>query len=477
LEGIADTGKTGRESLKPGLGLSLVYLVVLSLFLGLGFALYKIPPQILLLAAAFLSACLGLLLKVPWREMERGILESIHRAMPAILIMLSVGILIGAWIACGTIPMVIYFGLKAISAKYFLATACFVCTIASLATGTSWGTIGTLGVAFMGIGAGLGVPAGQTAGAIVSGAYFGDKMSPFSDVANLAPVAAGSNLFDHIKHMMWSAVPAWCISMFVYFLVGFGFSTKPLESKTLTVMTQTLRKNFKFSVLLLIPIIIVFYFALAKKPTIPSLLISSVAAGVLGVAYQNLSVRDFALVANSGFSARTGDPAVDQLLSRGGLISMLNVLLIAFAAFCLGGIMQRIGILSSIMKPVLRFAQKTWSVVLMTIGFSMTTGLVTGNPYLAMLLPGELLAPIYKEKGLAAKNLSRIIEESGAVLMPLIPWSMGGVFCAGVFGIPTLSYLPWSIMNYASVIILAVYGLTNWTMAPRVREDETLIGS
>jgi len=466
-----------KESIKPSPALSVIYLMVVSLFLGLGFALYKIPPQILLVMAAFLSACLGLLLKVPWREMERGILDSIHRAMPAILIMLSVGILIGSWIACGTIPMVIYFGLKAISAKYFLATACFVCTIASLATGTSWGTIGTLGVAFMGIGAGLGVPPGQAAGAIVSGAYFGDKMSPFSDVANLAPVAAGSNLFDHIKHMLWSAVPAWCISMIVYFLVGLGFSTKPLESKTLTAITQTLRREFEFNVFLLIPLVIVFYFALSKKPAIPSLLISSVAAGILAIVFQDLSIKDIAIVANSGFPARTGDPAVDQLLSRGGLTSMLNVLLIAFAAFCLGGIMQRIGILSSVMKPALKFAKRTSSVVLMTIGFSMTTGLITGNPYLAMLLPGELLAPIYKEKGLAAKNLSRIIEESGAILMPLIPWSMGGVFCAGVFGIPTLTYLPWSIMNYASVIILAVYGFTNFTMAPRIREDETQIGS
>lgn len=466
-----------KESIKPSLALSVIYLMVVSLFLGLGFALYKIPPQILLVMAAFLSACLGLLLKVPWREMERGILESIHRAMPAILIMLSVGILIGSWIACGTIPMVIYFGLKAISAKYFLATACLVCTIASLATGTSWGTIGTLGVAFMGIGAGLGVPPGIAAGAIVSGAYFGDKMSPFSDVANLAPVAAGSNLFDHIKHMLWSAVPAWCISMFVYFLVGLGFRTKPLESKTLTAITHTLRQDFEFNVLLLIPLVIVFYFALSKKSAIPSLLISSVAAGILAIVFQDLSIKDIALVANSGFPAKTGDPAVDQLLSRGGLTSMLNVLLIAFAAFCLGGIMQRIGILSSVMKPALKFAKRTSSVVLMTIGFSMTTGLMTGNPYLAMLLPGELLAPIYKERGLAAKNLSRIIEESGAILMPLIPWSMGGVFCAGVFGIPTLTYLPWSIMNYASVIILAVYGFTNFTMAPRIREDETQIGS
>jgi len=465
--------KTGR----PSLGLSLLHLTTVCLVLGLGFAVYHIPPQILLLATAFMTACLGLLLRIEWREMEKGILESINRAMPAILIMLSVGILIGSWIACGTIPMVIYYGLKVISPKYFLVTACFVCTIASLATGTSWGTIGTLGVAFMGIASGLGVPPGQAAGAIVAGAYFGDKMSPFSDVANLAPVAAGSNLFDHIKHMVWSATPAWLIGMLVYFLLGLKFEGKALESETLTVMTQTLKSNFKFHVFLLIPILIVFFFALTKKPSIPSLLISSIVAGVLAVVFQNLSLNDVAMCMNTGYQARTGVPAVDQLVSRGGLTSMLNVMLIAFAAFCFGGVMQRTGLLSVILDRVLKFAGKVWSLVLTTIGLSMTTALITGNPYLAMLLPGELLAPVYRQKGLAAKNLSRIVEESGAVLMPLIPWSMGGVFCAGVFAVPTLSYLPWAIMNYASVIILAVFGFTKITMAPRIREDETQIGS
>ena len=462
---------------KPSLGVALIPIISMGLLLGIGFGIYKIHPQILLVAAAIITACLGLFLRFKWQDMEKGILESINKAMPAILIMLSVGILIGSWIQCGTIPLVIYYGLKIISPKFFLVTACFVCTINSLATGTSWGTIGTLGVAFMGIAAGLGIPPEQAAGAIVAGAYLGDKMSPFSDVANMDTIAAGSNLFDNIRHMLWSAIPAWFISIFIYFFVGLKYGEKKLESETITIITRTLRENFNFNPLLLLPIVIVFYFAITKRPIIPTIIISSLVAGMLAVIFQNSSVKEVAIAMNIGYQAHTGVEAVDQLISRGGLVNMLEVLLIAFTAFCFGGIMQCTGVLSVILNRVMKFANKIWSLVLTTIAAALTTALVTGNPYLAMLIPGELLSPVYKEKKLAAKNLSRIIEESGAILIPLIPWSMGGVFCAGVLGVPTLSYLPWAIMNYASVVVLAIYGFTKFTMAPRIREDETQIGS
>ncbi len=209
-----------RKPKKPGIVIALAPLVAMGALLEVGYGIYQIRPQVLLVCAAFITGILGLYLRFQWKDMESGIVDSIHKAMPAILIMLCVGILIGSWIASGTIPMVIYYGLKLISPKYFLVTACFVCSLTSIATGTSWGTIGTLGVAFIGIAMGLGIPLGPAAGAIVAGAYFGDKMSPFSDVTNLAPVAVGSNLFDHIKHMAWSATPAWLIGLFIYFLVG-----------------------------------------------------------------------------------------------------------------------------------------------------------------------------------------------------------------------------------------------------------------
>jgi len=469
--------KSPKEPRKPSFGIALIPLITMALLLGVGYGIYKIRPQVLLVGAAFITGCLGFFLRFSWHEMERGIVDSIHKAMPAILIMLCVGILIGSWIVCGTIPMVIYYGLKLISPKFFLVTACLVCSITSLATGTSWGTIGTLGVAFMGIAMGLGIPLGPAAGAIVAGAYFGDKMSPFSDVTNLAPVAAGSNLFDHIKHMLWSATPAWLIGLFIYFLIGLGYESKKVASETMKLITHTLKENFDFSLFLLLPMAVVFYFAFTKKPTIPGMLISSFLAGILALIFQKASVTEIATAMNTGYQAQTGIEEVDRLISRGGMMSMMETQLVAFTAFSFGGVMQRTGLLSIILDRVMKFANKVWSIVLTTISSSIVTAMVTGSSYLSMIIPGELLAPVYKKKGLAAKNLSRIIEESGAIIVPLIPWSMAGVYITGTIGVSTFSYLPWAIMNYVAVVILAVYGFTKFTMAPKIREDETQIGS
>jgi len=462
---------------QPSFFVALIPLIVMGILLGVGYGIYHIRPQVLLVTAAFITGCLGIFLRFTWQEMEQGIVNSIHKAMPAILIMLCVGILIGSWIASGTIPMIIYYGLKLISPKLFLVTACFVCSITSIATGTSWGTIGTLGVAFIGIAMGLGIPLGPAAGAIVAGAYFGDKMSPFSDVTNLAPVAAGSNLFDHIKHMLWSATPAWVIGLIIYFFIGLKYGANTVESQTTILITQTLKEHFHFNILLLIPMVIVFYFAATKKPTIPGMLVSSITASILAIIFQKASITEIATAVNSGYQANTGVEAVDQLISRGGMMSMMETQLVAFTAFAFGGIMQSTGLLSIILDKVMKFANKVWSIVITTIVTSITTALITGSSYLSMIIPGELLSPIYKKKGLAAKNLSRIIEESGAIIVPLIPWSMAGVYITGTIGVSTFSYLPWAFMNYISVIILAIYGFTKFTMAPKIREDETQIGS
>jgi len=466
-----------KEFRQPSFGLALIPILAMAVLLAVGYGIYKIRPQVLLVAAAFITACLGFILRYPWREMEKGIVDSISKAMPAILIMLSVGILIGSWIASGTIPMIIYYGLKIISPRFFLFTACLVCTITSLATGTSWGTIGTIGVAFIGIAMGLGIPLGPAAGAIVAGAYFGDKMSPLSDIPNLAVVVARSNLFDHIKHMMWSGGPAWILGLLIYLLIGLQYQAEELNSASMDLILSTLEKNFHFNLFLLLPLVIVFYFAIRKKPTIPGMLLSSVVAAILALIFQKTSLTTIATAVNSGYQPHTGVEAVDRLLSRGGLMSMMETQLVAFTAFSFGGIMQRTGMLAAILNRIMKFVAKTWSLVLTTIATAILSALITGSSYLSMIIPGELLAPIYRQKNLAAKNLSRLIEECGGIIVPLVPWSMAGVYITGTLGVPTLSYLPWAFMNYFSVIILAIFGFTGLTMSRRLREDETLPGS
>ncbi|HUU39141.1 MAG TPA: Na+/H+ antiporter NhaC [Candidatus Desulfaltia sp.] len=461
----------------PPLGVAVLPIIAMALLLGVGYGVYQIRPQVLLIAAAFLTGCLGVLLKFRWEDMQKGIVESISKALPAILIMLCVGVLIGSWMASGTIPMIIYYGLKLISPQFFLVTACLVCSITALAAGTSWGTIGTVGVAFMGIAMGLGIPLGLAAGAIVTGAYFGDKMSPFSDIPNLAAVTAGANLFDHIKHMIWSAVPGWLLSLVVYFFLGLRYRTGTISSETMTVILETIRKSFRFHILLLLPLVIVFYLAFTKRPTIPGMLFSSLTAAVLAVIFQKESIVRIAEALNSGYPAATGVEVVDRLLSRGGLMSMMETQLVAFTAFSFGGIMQRTGMLAVILDRIMTVARRVGSLIAWTIGSCVVTAIVTGSSYLSVIIPGELFGPVFKKKNLAAKNLSRIIDECGGIIVPLIPYSMAGVYITGALGVPVLSYVPWAIGNWAAILILAIFGYSGFTMAPRIREDETQAGS
>ncbi len=343
----------------PKFGVALIPLVAMALLLGVGYGVYKIKAQVLLVAAASLTAVLGLALGFKWKDMERGIVDSIHRAMPAILIMLSVGILVGSWMASGTIPMIIYYGLKLISPKFFLATACLVCSVVAVASGTSWGTIGTVGVAFIGIAMGLGIPLGPAAGAVVAGAYFGDKISPLSDIPNLATVISGSNLFDHIKHMMWSAGPAWLAGLALYVIVGLKYgATASVRSETLDLILATLRANFRFNLLLLLPMAVIFYFAVAKKPTIPAMVLSSAVAAALAVLVQKIPFTEVATAMNAGLPARTGVELVDKLLAKGGMMSMMETQLIAFTAFAYGGIMQATGCLAVILDRVMRLTRQ-----------------------------------------------------------------------------------------------------------------------
>ncbi len=461
----------------PPLGIAVLPIIAMALLLGVGYGVYQIRPQVLLIAAAFLTGCLGVVLRFRWEDMQKGIVESISKAMPAILIMLCVGVLIGSWMASGTIPMIIYYGLKLISPQFFLVTACLVCSITAMAAGTSWGTIGTVGVAFIGIAMGLGIPLGLAAGAIVAGAYFGDKMSPFSDIPNLAAVTAGANLFDHIKHMIWSAVPGWLLSLVVYFFLGLRYRTGTISSETMTVILDTIRKNFRFHIVLLLPLVIVFYLAFTKRPTIPGMLVSSLTAAVLAMIFQKESIVRIAQALNSGYPAATGVEAVDRLLSRGGLMSMMETQLVAFTAFSFGGIMQKTGMLAVILDRIMTVARRVGSLIAVTIGSCVVTAFVTGSSYLSVIIPGELFGPIFKKKNLAAKNLSRIIDECGGIIVPLIPWSMAGVYITGALGVPVLNYVPWAIGNWAAIFILATFGYTGFSMAPRIREDETQAGS
>ena len=466
-----------QKKREPSFLESLLPLISVAFFLGIGYGIFKLRSEILLIAAAFISGLIALRLGYTWHDLEQGIVMSISKAMPAMLIVICVGLLIGSWIACGTIPMLVYYGLKIISPHFFLVTACIVCSAVSLFTGTSWGTVGTMGVAFIGIAQGMGIPLGAAAGAIVAGSYFGDKISPFSDTTNLAPIAAKSNLFDHIKHMLWTTTPAWLIGLFVYFFVGRSYSTKTLSSGQMYIILNTIHSNFTFHWLLLLPPMLILYFAIRKKPTIPGMIITSLLATVLGLLIQKTNLSNMIIAMTLGYESKTGVEVVDNLFTRGGMAGMMHVTLIAFCAFSFAGIVQTAGMLDVLLDRLLRVAKSTGVLVASTVASGVAVALMTGSSFLTILIPGELFAPAYKSRGLAAKNLSRTTEDSGTVVVPLVPWSMAGVFMAGTLGVPTLTYLPWAVMCYLGMVFALVYGYTGFAIAPKIRDDETIAGS
>lgn len=463
---------------KPSLAVSITPLVALAIFLGIGYGVLRLRIEILLLAATAVAGVLAFRLGYNYKELETGILESLMKGMPAMLIVIVVGALIGSWIAAGVIPMLIYYGLEIISPQFFLLTACLVCSIVSVVTGTSYGTAGTIGVAFMGIAHGLGIPPGQAAGAIVAGAYFGDKISPFSDTTNLAPIAAGSNLYDHIRHTLWTTTPAWLIGLAVYVVVGHTSADRGSVSlENMQAILDTLRNTYRFHWLLLLPPFITLYGAVRKKPILPGMLLSASVAVVLAIVIQGASLQPAVDSMVHGVEVQTGNKTVDALLSRGGMLEMMDVTLIAFCAFAFGGVVQRAGMLDVILEHLLRLARTTAALIASTVASCLAVALMTGSSFLSILIPGELFAPAFRQRNLAAKNLSRTTEDSATVVMPLIPWSIAGVYMSGTLGVPTVEYAPWAIMCYTGIFFALLYGFTGFAIAPRIRDDETIPGS
>ena len=463
---------------EPSLAQSVTPLVAMGVFLGVGYGALRLPAEVLLIAAAGVAGVIAYRLGYTYKEIENGILASMMKGMPAMLIVIVVGALIGSWIACGTIPMLIFYGLKLISPTLFLVTACVVCSVVSVVTGTSYGTVGTLGVALIGIAQGLNIPLGQAAGAIVAGAYFGDKLSPFSDTTNLAPVAARANLYDHIRHTLWTTTPAWLVGLAVYLVLGFMSSRTGTVSLDVTAsITSAISANFRFHWLLLAPPVITLFAALRRYPVIPGMLVSSAVAVALALGLQGLDIKTAVSSMASGYTSATGNQVVDTLLTRGGMANMMHVTLIAFCAFAFGGIMQAAGMLEVLLQRLVKVANTTGKIVASTVLGSITTAVITGSSFLSILIPGELFAPVYRRRQLAAKNLSRTTEDSGTVVVPLVPWSIAGVFMAGTLGVDTLSYAPWAVMCYLSSVFAVIFGFTGFAIAPRVAEDETVPGS
>ena len=444
---------------------------------------HSIPVPIPLVAATAVAAFVAWRLGMKWKAIEESFLHGIMLSLGACLILLVIGMLIGTWILGGIVPTMVYYGLKLISPSVFLVATCSICAIVSLASGSSWATAGTVGIAMIGVGSGLGIPLPMVAGAIISGAYFGDKMSPLSDTTNLAPAVAGSDLFSHVRHMTYTTLPALVIALVLYGLLGLKYGGGELDTRGITAILATLDAKFTISAWLLLVPGLVFVLVIKRVPALPALLIGAVAGGICAIFVQDAPISDVLLVSNNGYVASTGAAAVDELLTRGGLQSMFPTLAIIITAMCFGGVMERSGMLESLASVVLRFAKSTGSLIAATVGTCIGMNIIAPDQYLSIVVPGRMYRDAYQRAGLDPKNLSRALEDAGTLSSPLIPWNTCGAYMTATLGVFSFAYLPYAFLNLICPIISVIYGYTGLTIAtlkpapslePTTREREEI---
>ena len=442
-----------------------ILVMIVGLAVGVGYMKLKVEPIILI--AALVAGGIAWRLGYSWKELQEGVIEKISSSLPALMILWAVGLLIGSWVFSGTIPMIIYYGVDLISPEYLVFTAFIIAAIISTTTGTSWGSAGTVGVAIMGIAQGLDVNLAATAGAVVAGAYFGDKLSPLSDTTNLAPIAAGSELYEHIRHMFYTTIPATIVALAAYLFFGSAAASGGANvSESVLLLQSQLDKIFHWNILLLLPVFLVLAGSVLKGPTIPVMIIASLFSVILGVIIQGFSLKNGFISVMTGFNVTMSGVEMEfskditKLLNRGGVSSVNSTTILVICAMGFAGIISKTGMLTKVLHTIMARVKSAAGVIISTIGSCLTVAFVTGSSYLSIIIPGEMFKDFYKEKNLAAKNLSRTLEDSGTVIVPLIPWSAAGAYMTATLGVPTVDYLPWAILNYMGVVFAIILALT-----------------
>ncbi|WP_084785854.1 Na+/H+ antiporter NhaC [Psychrobacter urativorans] len=450
--------------------LDIAPLLLTAMILMVQFFVFKdFTPHIPLACGILITGLFMKLRRRSWAGMEENFLKVVKIGLPAMIILMGVGMLIGSWIIAGTVPTILYYGFSIFSPSSFLFSVCLICAVISLATGTSWGTVGTVGLAMMGIGLGLGIPAHFTGGAIVSGAFFGDKMSPLSDTTNLTPAAADVDLWEHIRGMLPTTVPAMITALALYAWIGMSYGNDNVNMSTIQALQSTLASNYNISLITLLPAVVVVGAAVFKMPAIPTVLGGVVVASLVAFFLQGVGVSDIFNVLQNGFKSETGFDVVDQLLSKGGVMSMTWVVTLTIFALAFIGSIEHYGTLRAIMTKINNIVKTRFGLVTTTYASVIGVGTIIGDVYTTLVLPGRLLKDKYKEMGYKRTTLTRSIEDSGTLLSPLIPWNMGGSFVAATLGIATLTYAPFAFACWLSPL----FGLL-WAALGKFtpREDE-----
>ncbi len=418
--------------------------------------------QITLIIVTAFASVVAMISGYRWHDVQEAILYGCNIAMLPMMILMMVGVLIATWTAAGTIPALIYYGIKLMSPDYFLFSTCLICSIGSLSTGSSWTTAATFGVGFMGIGLGLGIPPEITAGAVISGSIFGDKMSPLSDSTNLASAVAQAELFDHIKSMIYTTGPAILLALAVYFFMGLflDYGGTVNDEQVRAILTG-IDGKFSLNPLVLLPPVLVVVLIMKRMSGLAVMIIASLAGMALAVGLQGFTLDEMLTYMNFGFEADVGVPAVDKILSGGGLQNMMWTISLGFIALSMGGVMEKTKMLDVILTKIRHLVHNTGGLVITHVLSSFAVNLLAASQFMALIIPARMLVPVYKAQKLLPQVCSRVSEDSATATSPLVPWGLGGVYYTSVLGVATLDYLPYTFFGLIVPAVTVIFAVTN----------------
>ncbi|GLX76770.1 Na+/H+ antiporter NhaC [Thalassotalea insulae] len=436
------------------------------------------PNQIALMFALGIAVIIGLKNGYTWASIEKAIVHGISISLGAILILMVVGALIGTWLLSGTVPTMVYYGLQIIDPSWFYAAACVVCGIVAMSIGSSWTTAATVGVAFIGIANGFEMSTSVTAGAVISGAYFGDKLSPLSETTNLAPAVAGSELFEHIRAMLWTTIPSISIALILFLVIGFNHSSANVGSTdSIETLTNTLEATYNITALNLIPLLVLLTLAYKKMPAFPAVAIGAVIGAIWAAIFQQDLIHNMAqdgmstITANvtviwtaffDGVVVETGNSEINELLSRGGMSSMLNTIWLVMCALSFGAVLEHLGMLKKFVQSILAAAKSTGSLIASTVATCIGTNLITADQYMAIVMPGRMYKEEFERRGLHPTMLSRTLEDSGTITSPLIPWNTCGAFMFGALALTSYDYIFYCFFNLINPLLAVIYGFAGF---------------
>ena len=455
-----------RTPRTPSLVVALLPVLAVAGFLVLGIRLLGADAHLPLILGSVVAAVTGKALGFNWESLQKGMVRGISVGLPSVLILLGIGVLIGSWQVSGVVPLMVFHGLRLLAPEVFLVACCLICAVVSLATGSSWTTAGTIGVALIGVAEGLGVSSAVTAGAVVSGSYFGDKLSPLSDTTNLAAAVAEVPLFQHIRHMLWTTVPSMLIALVAYAILGFSSGDQSSFSE-INSLLEAIQRNYQLSPLLWLAPLSVVGCLFFRVPALGAILAGSLVGVIFALTIQKVPAGEVVAVLQSGSAPETGLAQLDELLTGGGLESMYWTIGLILCALSFGGLMEATGMLRVIVEVILTAATTSGRLVLATLSSSLGINLVAADQYLSVILPGRMYREAYARAGLDPRSLSRCLEDGGTVTSPLIPWNTCGATMLGALKVGPHLFAPYAFFNLLCPLISGLLGLTGWTMRRR----------